>query len=77
LTAAAAFRALDDADVRWCLLRESPLRPTGDVDLLAAPGDMDALARALAPLGFARLPAWAYASHRIFLGYDPVTDAWL
>ena len=33
--------------------------------------------RAIAPLGFARLPAWGFASHRFYLGYDASTDVWL
>jgi thymidylate kinase len=77
--AAAAFRAMDVAGVRWCLLRgtEDLARPSGDVDLLVAHHDADSLARAIAPLGFARLPAWGFASHRFYLGYDATTDAWL
>jgi thymidylate kinase len=76
---AAVFRALDEAGVRWCLLRgaEDLARPVGDIDLLVAPQDVDSLARAIAPLGFARLPAWGFASHRFYLGYDPGTDVWL
>ena len=76
---ATVFRALDEAGVRWCLLRgaEDLARPAGDIDLLVAPQDVDSLARAIAPLGFARLPAWGFASHRFYLGYDPGTDVWL
>jgi thymidylate kinase len=75
----AVFGALDHSGVRWCVLRgaEDLVRPAGDIDVLVAPGDVDALARAIAPLGFARLPAWGFASHRFYLGYDPATDVWL
>ena len=77
--AGAVFRAMDLAGVRWCLLRgtEDLARPSGDVDLLVASHDIDSLWRAIAPLGFARLPAWGFASHRFYLGYDAATDAWL
>jgi thymidylate kinase len=73
------FAALDRAGVRWCLLRggESPDVQAGDVDLLVAPDDAARLTSAIAPLGFARLPAWGYGSHRFHLGYDAATDRWL
>jgi thymidylate kinase len=73
------FGALDSAGVRWCLLRgaEGPDMPAGDVDLLVARDDAASLTDAIAPLGFARLPAWGYGSHRFYLGYDAATDRWL
>ncbi|HET7051114.1 MAG TPA: hypothetical protein VFI54_22795, partial [Solirubrobacteraceae bacterium] len=69
------FVALDRAGVRWCLLRgaEGPDMPAGDVDLLVARDDAARLTDAIAPLGFARLPAWGYGSHRFHLGYDAAT----
>ena len=71
--------ALDRAGVRWCLLRgaEGPDVPGGDVDLLVARDDVARFTGAIAPLGFARLPAWGYGSHRFHLGYDAATDRWL
>ena len=71
--------ALDRAGVRWCLLRgaEGPEMPAGDVDLLVTRDDAARLTGAIAPLGFARLPAWGYGSHRFHLGYDAATDRWL
>jgi thymidylate kinase len=73
------FVALDRAGVRWCLLRapEGPDTQAGDVDLLVARDDRARLAGAIAPLGFARLPAWGYGSHRFHLGYDAASDRWL
>jgi thymidylate kinase len=73
------FVALDRAGVRWCLLRgaEVPETPAGDVDLLVARDDAARLAGAIAPLGFACLPAWGYGSHRFHLRYDAATDRWL
>jgi thymidylate kinase len=71
--------ALDRAGVRWCLLRgaEVPDAQTGDVDLLVDRDDAERLTGAIAPLGFARLPAWGYGSHRFHLGYDAAADRWL
>ena len=71
--------ALDRAGVRWCLLRgaEGPDVPGGDVDLLVARDDVARFTGAIAPLGFARLPAWGYGSHRFHLGYDAASDRWL
>ena len=71
--------ALDRAGVRWCLLRgaEGPDVPGGDVDLLVARDDAARFTGAIAPLGFARLPAWGYGSHRFHLGYDAASDRWL
>jgi thymidylate kinase len=76
---AAAFRALDDAGVRWCLLRgeDRLASPAGDVDVLLAPGDLTRAERALAAAGFGRLPAWGHGPHRFFLGYDGDADAWI
>ena len=71
--------ALDRAGIRWCLLRgaEAPDTRAGDVDLLVARDDAARLTGAIAPLGFARLPAWGYGSHRFHLRYDAATDRWL
>src|SRR5919198_4959406 len=73
------FAALDRADLRWCLLRgsEAPDIQAADVDLLVARDDAARLTGAIAPLGFSRLPAWGYGSHRFHLGYDAGTDCWL
>ena len=73
------FAALDRAGVRWCLLRgaDGPDTQAGDVDLLVARDDAARLTGAIAPLGFARLPAWGYGSHRFHLGYDAASDRWL
>jgi thymidylate kinase len=76
---AAAFRALDDAGVRWCLLRgeDDLAAPAGDVDVLVASRDVACADATLATAGFARLPAWGHGPHRFFLGYDRDADAWL
>jgi thymidylate kinase len=76
---AAALEALDRAGIRWSLLRgvEGPVAQAGDVDVLVDRADAARLTDALAPLGFARLPAWGYGSHRFHLGYDAAADRWL
>lgn len=75
---AAAFEAIDAAGVEWCLLRgEAGLgAPGGDVDLLVRAPDLPRLARALAPLGFAAVPAWGHGSHRFFVAPDEASDDW-
>lgn len=73
------FAALDRGGIRWCLLRggEGSDPQAGDVDLLVARNDADRLTGVIGPLGFARLPAWGYGSHRFHLAYDAATDRWL
>ncbi|CCF82880.1 hypothetical protein [Nitrolancea hollandica] len=75
----ATVQALEQANLRWCLLREptNPEAPTGDVDLLIHPTDRLAVFQILKGLGFVRLPAWGYGSAGFFLGYHPGTDHWI
>ncbi len=75
----ATVQALEQANLRWCLLREptNPEAPTGDVDLLIHPADRPAACQVLKGLGFVRLPAWGYGSAGFFLGYHPGTDHWI
>jgi thymidylate kinase len=74
----AAFAALDEADIVWCLLRgEADLdRPDQEVDLLVDEVDADRLVEALGARGFAELAAWGRGSHRPFVGFDSTHDAW-
>ena len=78
LAFAAAFAALDDAGIVWCLLRgEADLdRPDQEVDLLVDEVDAARLAEVLGARGFAELAAWGRGSHRPFVGYDSTDDAW-
>ena len=78
LTFAAAFAALDDAGIVWCLLRgEADLdRPDQEVDLMVDEVDAARLAEVLGARGFAELAAWGRGSHRPFVGYDSTDDAW-
>lgn len=71
-------RALEEARVRWCLLRgERRLAsPPHDVDILASPDDLDRLADAVGALGFTPVPTWARGTHRFFASYDADTDDW-
>jgi thymidylate kinase len=75
----AAFAALDDAGVRWCVLRGAAALadPVGDVDLLVAPGDTARAEHVFATLGFVRIPAWGYGSHRFHFGYHQPDDRWI
>ncbi len=75
----AVFQAFDAGKIGWCVLRgEAELKaPSGDVDLLVAPGDMRRVCLILDDLGFVPLPAWGRGSHRFFLSYHPATDQWI
>lgn len=76
---AAAFREFQQANLRWCLLRQptKPEAPLGDVDLLIDREDRAAAFQILGRLGYSRLPAWGYGSASFFLGYHPGTDHWI
>jgi thymidylate kinase len=73
----AAFAALDDASVGWCLLRfpESLAAPTGDIDMLVAPADLRTLVDLLTDQGFVELPRFD-RSHS-FVRYDATADVWI
>ncbi|SIM50447.1 hypothetical protein [Micromonospora cremea] len=77
--ARALLAGLDEAGVRWCLLRGGPetLNAPGDLDLLVAPVD---LARSIAVMqahGLIRLASHGRGSHRFFLGLDAATSSWV
>ena len=76
---ARVFAALDSGRIRWALLRgEAELgSPGGDVDILAARGDLWRLEEAIAPLGFGRLPSHGRGTHTFFLAYDEAGDRWV
>jgi hypothetical protein len=74
----AAIAALDEAGVRWAVLRDDPrAQRDGDIDLLVAPGDVDRIDAPLAAAGFARLRTWRHGSHRFFFAYDQPGRAWV
>jgi thymidylate kinase len=75
---AGAFAALDEAAIRWVLLREDRADGDGgDVDLLVHPADADRLEPLLATVGFARVLTWRHGYHRFFVAYDAERDAWV
>ena len=75
---ARAFADLDRAGIGWCLLRgEADLdRPDQEVDLLVDAADGGRLESALGALGFVEQPAWGRGTHRPFVSYDAIDDAW-
>jgi hypothetical protein len=77
---AAAAGALDDADVRWALLRgEHDLGdPRGDVDILVdGSRAVSAVERALRPLGIVAVPQVGAGAHRLFVGHHRPTRRWI
>jgi len=75
----AVFDAFDRDGIAWCVLRgEDELeRPPADVDILVARDDYDRARAVLAPLAFARVPAYGRGSHSFFRAYDRDSDQWL
>jgi thymidylate kinase len=78
----AVFAALDDASVRWCLLRGGtddwpPAGPGGDVDLLVARADLPRAVAVLKRCQLMPLAAYGRGSHRFFLGFDPGAGAFI
>jgi thymidylate kinase len=75
----AVLASLDDASVRWCLLRgdAGDAARGHDVDLLVARADLARAVAVLTSCGMAPLAAYGRASHRFFLGFDPRTGSWL
>ena len=75
----AVFAGLDGAGVQWCLLRGAATLadPADDVDLLVAPGDTARAEHVFAALGFVRVRAWGYGSHRFHFAYHEPDDRWI
>jgi thymidylate kinase len=72
------YAGLDDASVRWCLLRGGADVLAGqDVDLLVARPDLARAVTALKRCGMVPLAAHGRGSHRFFLGFDPCVGTWL
>lgn len=78
---ARTLRAFDRAGLEYCVLRDADrladLAGGGEVDVLVAPGHLDALRCCAACAGFAELPRWGHAPHHFFVAYDAAADAWL
>jgi O-antigen/teichoic acid export membrane protein/thymidylate kinase len=73
------FETLERRGVCWTLLRipSNPAAPSGDVDILVAPGDADALRCAAAELGFIAVPGWGRPPNLILVCYHRPSDRWL
>lgn len=73
------FAALEERRLGWLLLRipSNFEKPTGDLDLLVAPEDVDRLMEAAADLGFVALPGWERPPNLILMCYDKPSDAWI
>jgi thymidylate kinase len=76
------FASLDDASVRWCLLRghadgRPPDGSDGDVDLLVARTDLPRAEAVLRSCQLVPLAAYGRGSHRFFLGFDPGAGAFI
>jgi thymidylate kinase len=72
-----ALAALDDAGVRWSLLRPRTTlaEPQGDVDLLVEPSTLGSVAGLLEPFGF--LEVLRNGPDRHFVTYDEPTARWI
>jgi hypothetical protein len=73
------FAALEARRVLWVLLRlpSDFAKPAGDVDLLVAPEDVDALLEVAEELGFSALPGWESPPSLILVSYDRPSDRWV
>lgn len=73
------FRALDEAEINWLLLRgeERMKMPTGDIDLLVASRDLDMTDEVLAKLGFSRQGSELLVTRRAYVAYVPGDGLWL
>jgi thymidylate kinase len=75
----AAFRNLNQARVRWVLLRGAAdlARPSGDVDLLVDAAALPRLDEVLGAAGLRRLGLRGHGSHRSYFAYDADEDLWI
>src|SRR4051794_18231941 len=73
------FASLQRRGVLWSLLRVPAdlSAPTGDVDILVAPGDGAALTQAAEEVGFVALPGWDAPPNLLLVTYAAGSDTWL
>lgn len=73
------YAGLDDAAVRWCLLRGGADGgpPDRDVDLLVARADLPRAVAVLRACGTVPLASYGRGSHRFFVGLDPGTGSFV
>ncbi len=74
-----AFRALDVAGIRWCLLHDEANLESAvhDIDLLVAEADNRRIAPALAKVGFVPLDGIGAGAHAVFGALSGDTDAFV
>jgi thymidylate kinase len=75
----AVFRAFDQADIHWCVLRGADHldAPADGIVLLVARSDIERVRQILEGLEFAALPALGRGSGTSFLDYHLPTDQWI
>jgi hypothetical protein len=75
----ALFADLERSALRWMLLRvpNSLAAPSGDVDLLVAPGDAAALCALARHAGFVAPPGRESPPRLLLMRYDPASSHWL
>jgi thymidylate kinase len=75
------FVALDQAAVRYCVLRGydelMTITAKREVDVLVSPEHFPLLASTITMRGFVALPSWGHAPHHFFVAYDEANDSWL
>jgi thymidylate kinase len=73
------FAALVERHLSWVLLRlpADLAAPTGDVDILVAPEQCEALRELARGIGFVALPGWESPPNLILVCYDRPSDRWL
>ena len=75
------FRALDLAEVEYCLLRgrDELFVGTGylEIDLLVKASHLPLLAQIVSRLGFVELPSWGHAPHYFFVAFDKERGDWI
>jgi thymidylate kinase len=77
--ALAVLAGLDDAGVRWCLLRGGPegLTAADDLDILVAAADLAGAVDVIEAHGLIRLRSHGRGTHMFFVGFDPATSTWV
>ncbi|GAA2344926.1 nucleotidyltransferase family protein [Dactylosporangium salmoneum] len=70
---------MDEAGVRWCLLRGGPdgLTAADDLDVLVAAADLPRAVAVIEAHGLIRLRSHGRGTHRFYLGLDAPTSTWV
>lgn len=82
--AAAVFKQLDGAGLRYCVLRDFAVPAHVDapaemveIDLLVDPADRGPLEQLLTRHGFEHVRAWGHTPHRFHVAYDAALGSWI